>query len=63
MSIPCYSAAPAFEPATAEFREAGLLYLREINIGDGGGDGEKRGKDSTSNRLLAWLQVSQTSSA
>ena len=52
-------AEPASEPLTRELRDTGMLYLREVKIGeedDGKSSSRGRNKGASSNQLLAWLQ-------
>ena len=52
-----FSAAPASEPLTRELRETGMLYLREVNIGEKDNENRRgKNKGGSSNQLLAWLQ-------
>ena len=57
LSILCCSAAPTAEPLTRELRETGMLYLREVNIGEKDHENSRgKNKGASSNQLLAWLQ-------
>ena len=45
------------EPLTRELRDTGMLYLREVKIGEEDtGNSKGRNKGASSNQLLAWLQ-------
>ena len=56
-SVLSFSAAPASEPLTRELRETGMLYLREVNIGEKDNENRRgKNKGGSSNQLLAWLQ-------
>ena len=48
---------PASEPLTKVLRDTGMLYLREVKIGEeDNGNSRGRNKGASSNQLLAWLQ-------
>ena len=50
-------AEPASEPLTRELRDTGMLYLREVKIGEeDNGNCRGKNKGAISNQLLAWLQ-------
>ena len=50
-------AEPASEPLTRELRDTGMLYLREVKIGEEDNENCRgKNKGASSNQLLAWLQ-------